>query len=377
MEENRSMRILTALGVIFVVAGHLQFDILSLGGLFPYYSFHLYIFLFVTGYFYKPEDENHLGAFFLRKAKRLLLPYFIWNLLYGILSTVLYKNGIYIGGLIDLRNLFLEPFLGGHQFMYNSPAWFVVALFVVEALYILGRKLVGLIVSKFAKNAALWTDMIVLGGTLLAGILTIYLAIGGHVWGLWKTPGRWLIMLPGVQFGRVFKEYVEPYLEKKVPNRNTSIKYNIIFFVVILTVQYVIKNLCAGLAISVVWCSSFANGPIIPFVTAITGVAFWLRVASLLSLIKGNVLTTIGKNSYSIMTHQFTVLFTINSVCMILSKRGILKAPFDIMSYKTSVNFQCLYAGYHGTHLINTVLCIAIPILIGFLVMPQNKTPEM
>ena len=373
MEENKSMRILTALGIIFVVAGHLQFDILDIGGLFPYYSFHIYIFLFVTGYFYKLEDEKHIGKYILRKAKRLLLPYYIWNLVYGILSTILYKNGIYIGGIIDFKNLLIDPILGGHQYMYNSPAWFVVALFVVELLNILIRFVVTKILELCkVKDTVKLTDLIVLAGTLIVGMVTVYCAITGHVWGLWKTPGRWLIMLPGIQFGRIYKAYIEPFMDDKLPNRNKSIPYNVIYLVVILVIQYLIKNFCAGLAISVVWCTSFANGPVIPFVTAITGIAFWYRIACLLSLIKGDFLTSIGRNSYSIMTHQFIVLFTINSVCMLLSKKGIISTPFDIMTYKTNVTYQCLYAGYHVTHLINVILCIAIPIFIHNLVAPEK-----
>ena len=60
-EENRQFRILSALGIIFVVAGHLGYGVFDLGGVFPYYSFHVYIFLFVSGYFYKDEAEKNIG----------------------------------------------------------------------------------------------------------------------------------------------------------------------------------------------------------------------------------------------------------------------------------------------------------------------------
>lgn len=46
-KENRQFQILSALGIIFVVAGHLGYGVFDIGGLFPYYSFHVYIFLFV------------------------------------------------------------------------------------------------------------------------------------------------------------------------------------------------------------------------------------------------------------------------------------------------------------------------------------------
>lgn len=49
-EENKQMRILSAIGMILVVAGHLGYSVFDVGGLFPYYSFHVFIFLFVSGY---------------------------------------------------------------------------------------------------------------------------------------------------------------------------------------------------------------------------------------------------------------------------------------------------------------------------------------
>ena len=49
-EENKQMRILSAIGMILVVAGHLGYSLFDVGGLFPYYSFHVFIFLFVSGY---------------------------------------------------------------------------------------------------------------------------------------------------------------------------------------------------------------------------------------------------------------------------------------------------------------------------------------
>mgnify|MGYP006874577615 FL=1 len=46
-KENREMRILSAIGIILVVAGHLGYDLFDVGGRFPYYSFHVFIFVFV------------------------------------------------------------------------------------------------------------------------------------------------------------------------------------------------------------------------------------------------------------------------------------------------------------------------------------------
>ena len=62
--ENKEFRILSAIGIILVVAGHLGYDLFDIGGLFPYYSFHVFIFLFVSGYFYREEAQERIVSYF-------------------------------------------------------------------------------------------------------------------------------------------------------------------------------------------------------------------------------------------------------------------------------------------------------------------------
>ena len=141
-ERNITFTILSAIGIVLILLGHLDYGILTFGGLFPYYSYHVMIFVFVSGYFYKSDDEAHLLQFVLRKAKRLLLPYMIWNVLYGIIVMLMRRAGFGIGEEISLYNLFIAPFVGGHQFGLNAPAWFIPALFLLEMCDMAARVMV-------------------------------------------------------------------------------------------------------------------------------------------------------------------------------------------------------------------------------------------
>ena len=59
---NPSFRIFSALMMIFVVAGHADFGVFDVAGMFPYYSFHVGAFVFISGYFYlREEEDNPLG----------------------------------------------------------------------------------------------------------------------------------------------------------------------------------------------------------------------------------------------------------------------------------------------------------------------------
>ena len=347
-KEKEEFRILSAIGMILVVAGHLGYNLFDVGGLFPYYSFHVFIFLFVSGYFYKPEAEEKVISYILKKLRTLLLPYFIWNLVYGILANVLHKAGFSIGQELSFYTLFLAPFEGGHQFMYNFPAWFVPALFLVEVVNIGMRK-----VLSFLKLNYEW---LIFAGCLLAGILTVFLAKGGHVWGLYKIPGRILFMLPGFQLGRIYKEKLEQ--KDTLPDG--------IYFLIVMGAQLLLSVLNGGLAFSAVWVSSFANGPVVPYLTVITGIAFWLRISRILSKLPSvsGKMVVIGRSTYSIMMHHIFAFFMVNSFFYLISQLTPLCRDFDRVLYQTDVNYVYLPAGPEAGKWIYLVAGIGLPLLI-------------
>lgn len=117
--------------------GHLNNSYLDIGGLVPYYSFHMPLFAFISGYFYKKGSEHRLGVYAKKKIIRLLGPYMVYNLMYGMIAQGLHRAGFAFGGDLSLWNLFVEPFITGHQFEYNLAAWFVPALFLVEMANVL------------------------------------------------------------------------------------------------------------------------------------------------------------------------------------------------------------------------------------------------
>lgn len=346
-EEHKQLRILMAVGIILVVAGHLDFPVFDVGGLFPYYSFHVFIFLFVAGYFYRPEEKEHVFRYLGRKCKTLLLPYFIWNVVYGILAVVLRRFGFGIGGGLTLRNLFVEPFLGGHQFMYQFPAWFVPALFLIEAGNVVGRRILSWL--------HLEKEWLIFIACLLVGIATVALAKGGHVWGNYKLPGRLLFMLPGFQLGRIYKERLEERL-RKVPD--------LWYLAVVMGLQLVLCICCNGLAFSAVWVSSFANAAFIPYVTVITGIAFWLRISDWLCRIPcvSSMLTTVGRHTYSVMMHHVFWFMVIKAVCCAVFSVTGTCADFDMAMFLNDVNYVYLIGGTEASKWLYLIAGVALPV---------------
>ena len=126
-------RLLYALGMIFIVSGHCSGGGVSLFyDWFPPYAFHLGLFAFCSGYFYRDENGADLGAYALRKAKTLLLPMYLWNLFYALLLVVLRRFGFDIGLPPSFATLVTMPLYEGSQFELNMGAWFVVPLFLCQ-----------------------------------------------------------------------------------------------------------------------------------------------------------------------------------------------------------------------------------------------------
>ena len=90
--ENMVMRALYLMAIVLVVDGHTTLgDMFSMGGLFRYYSFHLMLFAFGAGYFFRFHGGvlRDLAA----RARRLLVPLYIWNAVYGVGAALLRRFG--------------------------------------------------------------------------------------------------------------------------------------------------------------------------------------------------------------------------------------------------------------------------------------------
>lgn len=78
MSIDYRFKILYAIGIIFVVIGHCGgggINILS--DWFPPYAFHLQLFAFASGYFYKSSSEEYIGKYILKKLKHYLCRFIV------------------------------------------------------------------------------------------------------------------------------------------------------------------------------------------------------------------------------------------------------------------------------------------------------------
>lgn len=125
---NQQFAILSSLAMIFTVMGHSGVSFATIDWLFPYDSYHMPLFVFISGYFFKAEDVcgKNTVPFLKKQIKRLLFPFFIWNLIYGLVAQLAFNIlGIQWCHANELfyRLLILPLTYGNCFFEFNAPSW--------------------------------------------------------------------------------------------------------------------------------------------------------------------------------------------------------------------------------------------------------------
>lgn len=345
---NYTFKVLMALAMIMVVAGHADCSILDIYGFFPYYSFHMPLFIFVSGYFYKEEETDHIPRYCRHKALHLLVPYFIWNFLYGILAELLHLKGFQFGESFSFSSLFLQPFTDGHQFLYNSPAWFVPTLFLVQVINVLFRRALSRL--RLEKEAL---------------ILAVYLFLGS--WAvLWAGPeglAGWQLMAGRVGFLLFFFELGHFYREKL--EKHDTLPSGL-YFVLVMGLQLVLLYRYQGaLAYSTAWMQ-FPNGPFLVFLAAFTGIAFWLRVARLLTpvLTKSRFILYLADHTYAVMLHQMAGFKIMLGLFWLVSVVTGFCSDFSLWSFQTDFAYIFLPSGRLQFRLFYVLAGLFVPFLI-------------
>lgn len=353
---NPTFKILSAFGIILIVSGHIPKG----GGIsflyewFSPYSFHITLFVFIAGYFYKEASEEGVLRYLWHKIKRLIIPLYLWNLFYGVFDWLLTFKGFQIGEPINLYNLFVVPLCSGESaFAFNVGGWFASALFFTEVVNLLIRKLFGK--SNMAK------EIILALFYLAVGITGICLSIKGYNTGLMLVITRVMFFLPFFALGRVYKLYLER-LDDKVGN----VTYMLILFAIQLIVLFNCKQ---SVLYTASWSKDFNNGPIVPIITSITGIAFWLRLSKMLTpaLKDSRAVRLVADNTYSIMINHFLGFFLFNTLQYSLRHSPIFTLEFSVREYGTNVWCFNIPEELKPYGFIYLFCGIAVPVIIGVL----------
>ncbi len=351
-ERNKQMDILLCLGIILVVLGHVGTNSwkTELYDWFVIYSFHMPMFFFISGYFYKPEGEQKIGHSILKMVKKFVVPYYVWNLVYAIIVFAL-KDAELVRFKLDksIWNFIITPWTTGDQYQLNSPAWYLLTLFLVELVYIT--------LHKFFTFIKIKNEYVLLIPFLAMGIA------GGGMMVHGVAKGGMLIlakMLYGIVFyhlGHLYKTNLE-----KLDKLN-----NLAYFGIIFVIQYFLMVKTDGFPYISMWngtITTMGKNVFLPVAVALTGIAFMLRISRILtpSLGDSKIVKKISMSTKTIVIHHYAVIVFFN-VALSLIHKHIFELPNFDAKWK-SVLYK--YPGPHNHvelfSIVYIVLCLAAPI---------------
>lgn len=326
-KENLTFRALYLMAIIFVVDGHTTLsDMFDMGSLFRYYSFHLMLFAFGAGYFFRMRG-NILEDLFAR-AKRLLVPLYGWNLVYGAGAALLRRiGGFEIGQPLNAYTLLLAPIVDGEHFVWNLGAWFIFPLFLTQVIYSLLRRAAKTWkdneVVTFVLCLALGSMAVTLCGRNMQDALPLYLM-------------RTLILLPGYAGGQLYKRCLEKHDTMK------TVPYLLMVVVMraLLCVRY------ENLAYIISSCTYFVCGPVGVYLGGALAIAFYLRIARLFApmMQRSRLALFASRHTFDIMMHHFMGFFALNCLFLVLNALGVGAADFSVKSMRTMAEYN--YAPY-------------------------------
>lgn len=376
-KNNTQFCLLSLLGILFVVDGHLSGGLFDMNGLFPYYAFHMPLFVFISGYFYQSGSEQDIPGYIKKKFMRLMVPYFIWNLFYGILAQVFRQYGFAFGEPVTLETLFVEPFRHGYQFILNHAAWFVPTLFLVQVANICLMRILcvfhaGELAEKNVQsigvdgamegmsfvsgaNSAQWPVYIRTVLYFLIGLAGIYTAMEVSRAGFWLTFIKTAFLLPFYGAGMLYRERLE------ARDRAGSGWY----FSVILSIALLLALSGRRLVYAVSDCSDF-TGYVLPYLTGFLGIAFWLRVCRILapSFAESRLAAFAGRNTYAVMMHHMMVLFVIRTGYAFFAKYFGMFPDFSFVSYKNDFYYTYIPEGLPQLRILYLILAVAVPLCL-------------
>lgn len=358
MEASKDYRfkLMYALAMFMVVCGHCEGGGISLiSDWFPYGGVHLPIFMFCSGYFYKSSSEDSMGKYILKKIRKLLIPLYVYTVIYGLIVQVSRLGGFSIGEPFTLRNVFLMPIINGNQFVYNLGGWFIAPLFMVQVGNVLFRKILRQLKPDLSEG-------IFFALNIILGIIGNTLACNGFNSGYWLPLVRALYFVPFYGLGIFYKSTLEKWAIK-IPG--------IWYFAVIFLAKLLLECMLGKMpSFSPAWCNDFTEGSIMPIVTGYLGIAFWFRIAEIVEPVLGRnkYVNLIADNTYSIMMNQFAGFMFVKTIYAVLNKFTPYFYDFDWGKYKSDIWWYYKPWGIGHTLILYSIAGIVIPIVIQLLI---------
>ena len=317
-------KIVYAIAMLSVIAEHCRGKgsiELNIQGWFNYSSYHMPLFMFAAGYFFKTKYVGNTINYILKKFKKLIIPIYIYNIFYGIYIQILKINGFKNNTKsFSFEIIFIEP-LGGSGFKHITPSWFSSSLFFVESYNIIKRKLLKLLKIELNESIYFINDIFIAFNSIILsnkGYNRIILYM--HIL-------RFLHLNIYYEAGIFFKKYLEKYF---------NLIRNDIYFLFIFLLKLSFHLYYSSAPSFYYGLCRYSNYPPFTVITiSLIGIAFWIRVSVILEPLFGKnfYINIIANNTFSIMINHALALDIVRTIFAFISKTTKYCKDFDFNRY--------------------------------------------
>jgi len=328
--------------IFFIVLGHTIVHSEHCSSIFKgLYSFHVVLFFVISGYTFSVK-EKYL-VFLKNKFLRIMVPYFIWGIVFLIPYMLLGKgveNSLGTVSSFDMKTQIINVFYGNGNFSslkQNSSLWFLPALFTMEVIYYFIIKMSNRMKKMYA-NGLILLFLMISGWIFTLVLSNIYLP-----WGLNST----------LELGSFF--FIGFLLKKYNAFDQKSILIKPYIQIILLIIGLIALNFN-----TIVSCIDYRYGNF--GLMQATGICFSLVTIYIAYLIhKNKILEYIGMNTMGILIFHKLIILVCQTKLGIIS--GYLKSSNIILEFGLGLFISVLSIG--GALIATEIIRRILPILIG------------
>ena len=347
MKRNKSMDIAKGIGIILVVIGHSGSPLMNF-----VYLFHMPLFFFISGYFYKDKYSDNPLILIVKRIKTLYIPCVVYQIIFLALHNFFYKINIYSNNQF-FGNLKINPYTHSDEMSVLSHIlyfdrteqlagvfWFFTTLFIINVAFCL----ISFIIKHIIKNSKI------------------------------QEVCRAIVVIISFSIGNVYA-YYNIHFDKKLEVAYVVLLF---FYAGYLYKRYEsmikIKLYASIICFSILVCTSFYGtlsistneniNPLFLLCTSFMGIYLIMCISKYMSKmnLKIKLLKYIGNNTVVILCLQF-LCFKIVNLMQVL----IYKYPnYRIASYP-------VISGTKGWWILYVLVGVFVPLLIQRLVIDNFK----
>ena len=333
-KSNAKFMFLSAIGIVMVVDSHCWSPLNLFGSFLPYNSFFMPMFIFISGYFNKVDENTDLKKYIVKKVKTLLVPFAAIVFTAYWLEWLMdwYKRGeVTIITFADTLDRIKRIFTDGVPVGISYAMWFIPSLFVLLVLYALVKKV-------FAKK---WNTLIMFLVFTLGNIAIVWIAKNTTVFEYTLLIYKVVFFLPFLEFGALYRERIEPKLA------GLSKGGNVILLAALLLINLVRMMILPqpyDVAFNDIATLTGFTSPFVvtPMISSLIGIMFWVTVADMIgpALAENKVVNFVSENTIWVMGFHMVFFNLLNCVLLTINDNIVTLPEFYPDMFKTMLGYR-------------------------------------